>query len=56
MILRKEDKTMNYTKPELNTLGNASEVIEKLNNKTSAPPIEGVGDPHPGQPAYDLDE
>jgi hypothetical protein len=47
---------MRYKKPEINVLGKASNLIEKANNKTTVPPIEGVGDPHPGQPAYDLDE
>lgn len=47
---------MKYAKPEVSILGTATTVIEKLSNKTIAPPVEGLGDPHPGQPAYDLDE
>lgn len=59
-ILRKEDKTMNYTKPAVSVLGDAAVVIQAApdpNFKTN-----GVSD---GQnitghlltsPAYDLDE
>jgi len=47
---------MNYTKPEVNTLGGATSVIEKVNNsKPAAPPIESTLRPTV-QPAYDLDE
>ena len=46
---------MNYTKPEVNTLGDASTVIEAYN------PFKPVGTPTERlskliQPAYDLDE
>ncbi|MGB8581321.1 MAG: hypothetical protein WCD47_10905 [Candidatus Sulfotelmatobacter sp.] len=45
---------MNYTKPEVNTLGDATTVIESINGKPALQPFE------PGtrveKPAYDLDE
>lgn len=52
LILRKEDKTMNYTKPEVTVLGNATGLIELI-NKDGLP-----GDPPSSfnAPAYDLDE
>lgn len=54
---RKEEKTMNYTKPEVSILGDAAAVIQLTgqNKKTSS-----VSDGQPGfihsTPAYDLDE
>jgi hypothetical protein len=51
MILEKEEKTMNYSKPEVEVLGTAVSVIESLQQK-------GIGsvDSEPSGPAYDLDE
>lgn len=42
---------MNYSKPEVEVLGDAVRVIETLQQK-------GIGsvDTHPSGPAYDLDE
>jgi len=52
MILRKEDKTMNYSKPEIVVLGEAVCVIE------SNPTIKfgSSSDGSQVDPAYDLDE
>jgi hypothetical protein len=45
---------MNYTKPEVNTLGEATTVIELINNsKPAQQPFEPGKTVHP---AYDLDE
>lgn len=45
---------MNYTKPEVSTLGDARTVIEKiLNSKPAQQPFEPGKSVHP---AYDLDE
>ena len=52
-ILRKEDKTMTYTKPAVEVLGNASALIETINGKPGNPG-EPVGSFN--APAYDLDE
>ena len=41
---------MTYTKPEVEVLGNAAELIEAF-SKTGTP-----NDANPGNPAYDLDE
>ena len=52
-ILRKEDETMTYTKPEITVLGNASRLIEGSGKGTNA------GDPSGSSflpPAYELDE
>jgi len=47
---------MNYTKPEVSTLGHATTAIEYVNNqKTSFPLIDPQINPTHG-PAYDLDE
>ena len=43
---------MNYTKPEVKTLGDATVVIEKI-GKQSPPSSDGV---KTEVPAYDLDE
>ena len=46
---------MNYTKPEVSTLGDATSVIELIHNsKTPMPPPEFRG--ATVGPAYDLDE
>jgi hypothetical protein len=44
---------MNYTKPEVEALGNARELIESTNPK-SAPTTDSA--PKTNNPAYDLDE
>ena len=46
---------MNYTKPEVAVLGNASKVIESINNKLTST-TDGVQGKSHSQPAYDLDE
>jgi hypothetical protein len=46
---------MNYTKPEVNTLGEAKVVIEQIGSKPSSPLVEGTPLRGP-KPAYDLDE
>jgi hypothetical protein len=43
---------MTYTKPDVERLGNAVELIESLSNKTTAHFDGGVY----ANPAYDLDE
>jgi hypothetical protein len=55
--LRKEDKTMTYTKPEVSTLGNAASVIESIPvpGKNSSQK-QDVGGLRFHDPAYDLDE
>lgn len=56
--LRKEDKTMTYTKPEVNTLGDAASVIESIPvpGKNSTARSDGPGSLKFHDPAYDLDE
>jgi hypothetical protein len=55
-IFQQRRTTMNYTKPEVNTLGDATTVIERINGHkpptvtTDAPPVPTAS------PAYDLDE
>jgi hypothetical protein len=53
----KEDTTMYYTKPEVNTLGDATSVIELIN---PAKPyiyfLDGTWKHPRCTPAYDLDE
>jgi|HubBroStandDraft_4_1064222.scaffolds.fasta_scaffold504180_1 hypothetical protein len=46
---------MNYTKPEVSTLGNAVTVIEQISGKPTTPPVDGPATHRTG-PAYDLDE
>ena len=47
---------MNYTKPEVSTVGDAATVIEKINNSKAPTPVVEP-QPHPtAAPAYDLDE
>jgi hypothetical protein len=53
MILRKEDKTMKYLKPEIAVLGEAVNLIESTGNK---PGSQGDGTPQGVNTAYDLDE
>jgi hypothetical protein len=54
-ILRREEITMTYVKPEAMVLGSARNVIEHLGIPKQAAPIEPSG--HGGEvPAYDLDE
>lgn len=55
MILRKEDKTMNYAKPEIAVLGTAVRVIEQI-GPTSKPDSQSDGGGELVNPAYDLDE
>jgi hypothetical protein len=45
---------MNYTKPEVAVLGNATRVIELLIPQKQMP--NGVDAPYGFHPAYDLDE
>lgn len=45
---------MNYSKPEVKTLGQAKEVIETLNKKVSTSQIDPQRQVF--NPAYDLDE
>jgi hypothetical protein len=52
-FLRKEDKTMTYSKPEVVVLGNASVVIEAMSKLTSG---TDSSIPRNTNPAYDLDE
>jgi hypothetical protein len=47
---------MNYTKPEVNTLGQAKSVIENLHKKPTTAQIEGSPLRNVFDPAYDLDE
>lgn len=44
---------MNYSKPEVNTLGQAKSVIEHIVPKQPTGKFDGLGY---NQPAYDLDE
>ena len=53
----KEDTTMNYTKPEVSTLGYATKVIELVNPaKPYQPGTDGTPMHPKASPAYDLDE
>ena len=47
---------MNYTKPEVSTIGDATSVIENINSKPPLPLTEPVHNPVGFTPAYDLDE
>lgn len=47
---------MNYTKPEVSTLGDAASVIETMQGKPVTPLIEPRSNPTGATPAYDLDE
>ena len=51
-----KERSMNYSKPEIYTLGNAKAVIEQINPQK--PPTSLIDNPFkPGvPPAYDLDE
>lgn len=55
--VKRKGKTMTYTKPEINALGDAARVIRNLVVKD---PTEQIPDQQfpftPLQPAYDLDE
>ena len=53
IILRKEDNTMNYRRPEIVTLGSAYDVIQ-ITPKKDGEPGDPVGTKN--APAYDLDE
>jgi len=53
-ILRKEGLTMNYSKPEVNLLGEAAAVIQ--GNPKTGLPGDTVGDTSHSIAAYDLDE
>lgn len=55
IILRKEETSMNYTKPEVVVLGKASVVIESQNKSNSATDFAHTPPDSTG-PAYDLDE
>lgn len=46
---------MNYSKPKVNTLGQAKRVIES-NLQMKTPKVVFDGIPHNANPAYDLDE
>jgi len=46
---------MNYTKPEVRTLGDATTVIEHITGKPTTNPSEPLVRPTTN-PAYDLDE
>ncbi len=52
-ILRKEDKTMEYTKPEVTVVGQAIDVIESIPAKGGS---VNDGTLEQLDPAYDLDE
>jgi hypothetical protein len=48
---------MNYTKPEVNSLGDAAIAIETINPlKPQRTPFEALSNPKVQLPAYDLDE
>ena len=47
---------MNYSKPEVKTLGEAKSVIETLGYKPTTAKIEGSPLRNVFNPAYDLDE
>jgi len=47
---------MNYTKPEVNPLGKAKSVIEKIDNVKLDPPLTDPPINPVVGPAYDLDE
>jgi len=49
------DSTMSYSKPEVNTLGKASDVIELTTTPGKHYPMAGDGT-FTHDPAYDLDE
>lgn len=46
---------MNYAKPEVSTIGDATTVIEMITGKPTTNPSEGPVN-HRTNPAYDLDE
>jgi len=54
-IPRKEDKTMTYTKPEVEVLGNASALIENIASKPDGTK-DAVSTESVTGPSYDLDE
>jgi hypothetical protein len=48
---------MNYTKPEVSTIGDATAVIERIGNSKPTPKTSDPNVLHPtASPAYDLDE
>jgi hypothetical protein len=47
---------MTYTKPEVSTLGKASELIENAIPPKSGSVVDHPLPPKPSNPAYDLDE
>lgn len=48
---------MNYTKPEVRTIGDATSVIERINGVKPQPATSDPNVLHPtASPAYDLDE
>ncbi len=48
---------MNYTKPEVSILGDATKVIELLGSGKNSTPSDGqIGSTKVNNPAYDLDE
>jgi hypothetical protein len=51
----RRNNLMNYRKPELNVLGQASEVIESTYLKNDRP-SDGTAEPQKSAAAYDLDE
>jgi hypothetical protein len=55
-ILRKEEITMTYVKPEAMVLGSARNVIEHLGIPKQAAPFDSVTGLQNVAPAYDLDE
>jgi len=56
-ILRKEDNTMNYAKPEVVVLGEAAHVIEQIPPKQNLSLDAGhTQKTTVSPPAYDLDE
>jgi hypothetical protein len=47
---------MNYSKPEVKMLGEATMVIESTHTKSILPKVDGVPPQFTLNPAYDLDE
>jgi hypothetical protein len=54
-IFQQRRTTMNYAKPEVSTIGDATTVIEMITGKPTTNPSEGPVN-HRTNPAYDLDE
>ena len=55
-LIERRKKTMNYTKPEVNTLGKANAVIETVNPKFKLNDSDALGSNRDHTKAYDLDE